>query len=59
MHACWFEHAHAYVSALAQEHQWTAGIEKYKKREVLSTGDVRLMGACHIALGAACLGAFH
>ena len=27
----------ARVLALAKEHQWTAGIEKYKKREVLST----------------------
>ena len=29
---------HARVLALAKEHQWTTGIEKYKTREVLSTG---------------------
>ena len=29
--------AHARVLALAKEPQWTAGIEKYKKGEVLST----------------------
>ena len=35
------------------------GIEKYnKKGNPKYTRTVRLMGACHIALGAACLGAY-
>ena len=34
---CTLIRAHARVLAAAKEHQWTAGIETYKKREALST----------------------
>ena len=30
-------HGDSSTCTLAKEHQWTAGIEEYKKREVLST----------------------
>ena len=38
---------------LAKEHQWTTGIEKYRK---ISKGG--LSGSCHTALREACLGAY-
>ena len=42
------------------EHQWTSGMEKYKKIEVLSTCGLSSWWALnyHIALGETCLGAY-
>ena len=50
------EHVHARVLALAKEHQYRKVQEKRSPKYRRSS--VRLVGACHITLGEARLGAY-
>ena len=56
--ACTLVQAHVCISMLAKEHQWTSGSKVQEKRNSRYRTSIRLMGTCHIALGAACLGTY-